>query len=538
MAISNKKQTFLGGAAVLAMATAIVKIIGAIYKLPLQRLLGDSGFSYFNTAYDIYSVLLMISTTGLPVAMSRMISEARTLGRTRQIRQIYSTAKLIFLTIGVVGAGLMLSLCRWLGSALMSQPESWFSILCLSPAVLFICLISADRGYFQGQANMMPTSISQVLEALCKLAVGLAAAFVLKKATGDMIYAAGGAILGVTASTLVSALYLSAKRRRAAEELETEECLDDTVLPRGLTGKTLLLIAIPITLGSAGLQIITTADTAVYMARLKGAAGFAAEIANNKKGIYNFCQTVFNMPCAFITPLTISVIPALTEQLTLRKYRAANTVTESALRVMSLIAMPCSVGLAVLARPIMQLLGGYAPGSDRLQLAAVLMSILGFCVFFNSLVLVLNAVMQANGFVHLPVLNMMVGGIARLIVTFILVGNPRINIVGAAVSTLVCYIIISGLDVFAIKRVLRCPPRLLVNLYKPALASLVMGGAAWLVRGALTGLGLRNLFVVFGAIVAAVLVYAVLVLLLRIITADDCKLLPKGDKIAKLLRIR
>ena len=523
----------------LALATAIVKIIGAIYKLPLQRLLGDSGFSYFNTAYDIYSVLLMISTTGLPVAMSRMISEARTLGRTKQIRQIYSTAKYIFLIIGVVGAGLMFSLCRWLGSAMMSQPESWFSILCLSPAVLFICLISADRGYFQGQSNMMPTSISQVLEALCKLIVGLAAAFILKKVTGgDMIYAAGGAILGVTASTLVSAVYLTVKRRRAAEELETGECLDDTVLSRRVTGKTLLMIAIPITLGAAGLQIITTADTAVYMARLKGAAGFAAEAANTKKGIYNFCQTVFNMPCAFITPLTISVIPALTEQLTLRRRKAANQVTESAIRVMSLIAMPCSVGLAVLAEPIMQLLGGYPAGSERLQLATVLMSILGFCVFFNSLVLVLNAVMQAHGFVFLPVINMVVGGIARVIVTFILVGNPDINIVGAAISTLSCYIIISCLNVFTMRRVLRHPPRLLVNVYKPAIAALLMGGAAWLARAGLVRLGLRNLFVVVGAIAAAGVVYVILVLALRIITMEDCKLLPKGDKIAKILRIR
>lgn len=153
---TNRKQTFLGGAAVLAMSTAIVKVIGAIYKIPLNRLLGTSGFGYFNTAYDIYAVLLMVSTTGLPVAMSRMISEARALGRTRQIRQIYRVSLLVFLVIGLVGAGGMAILCNQL-AALMSQKESWFAILCLSPAVLFICLVSADRGYFQGQSNMVPT---------------------------------------------------------------------------------------------------------------------------------------------------------------------------------------------------------------------------------------------------------------------------------------------------------------------------------------------------------------------------------------------
>ena len=530
---TNQKQTFLGGAAVLAMATAIVKIIGAIYKIPLNRLLGSRGFGYFNTAYDIYSVLLMISTTGLPVAMSRMISEARTLGQTRQIRQIYRTAALVFLIIGAVGAGGMMILCRQL-AGLMGQTRSWFAILCLSPAVLFICLISADRGFFQGQSNMMPTSISQIMEAFCKLIVGLGAAFLLKKLTGSMTYAAGGAILGVTCSTLLSALYLSAKRRRAMGELRREYCEDPTVYSTGDTARALLSIAIPITLGAAGLQLITTADTAVYMARLHHAAGFSNDEADVVKGVYNFAQTIFNMPCAFITPLTISVIPAVTEQLTLRRRRAANTVAESAIRVMSLIAMPCSVGLAVLASPIMQLLGGY---SDLLPLATKLMRILGLCVFFNSFVLVMNAVMQAHGFVYIPVINMIISGIARMIVTFILVGNPKINITGAAISTVVCYGLISLLSVFTMRRVLRRPPKLLVNLYKPAVASAIMGAAAWVVHSLLQKLGLSALLRTAGSILAAGVIYVILVLVMKIITIDDCRLLPKGDKIAKILKI-
>ena len=309
MAKTNQKQTFLGGAAVLAVATAIVKIIGACYKIPLNQLIGDEGFGYFNTAYDIYSVLLMVSTTGLPVAMSRMISEAGTLGRTRQIRRIFQTARLVFLTIGLVGTGGMMLLCRQL-AAMMSQELSWFAILCLSPAVLFICLISAERGFFQGQGNMIPTSVSQVFEAVFKLVVGLGAAYLINKKTGSMAYAAGGAILGVTLGTLFSTIYLALIRRRAMAELMTE-CPDPTVFSRRSTAKKLLAIAIPITLGAAGLQIITTIDAAVYMYQLKGAAGMAAE-ADRLKGIYNFCQTIFNLPCAFITPLTISVIPAIT----------------------------------------------------------------------------------------------------------------------------------------------------------------------------------------------------------------------------------
>ena len=531
---TNKKQTFLGGAAVLALATAIVKIIGAFYKIPLNRLIGDEGFGYFNTAYDIYSVLLMVSTTGLPVAMSRMISEAKTLGQTKQIQRIFQVSLTVFLTLGVVGAAGMALLCRQL-AALMSQEQSWFAILCLSPAVLFICLISAERGFFQGQSNMVPTSISQVMEAVCKLVVGLTLAYILNKATGKMSYAAGGAILGVTMGTVLSTVYLSIKRRRAALELHNE-CLDPTVYSRKSTAKRLISIALPITLGAAGLQLITTVDAAVYMAQLKGPAGFVSDEADKLKGIYNFAQTIFNLPCAFITPLTVSAIPAITEQLTLRRRRRANTVAESATRVMSLVAMPCSIGLAVLSKPIMQLLGGYT--EQRLELASVLMSILAFCVFFNSFVLVMNAILQAHGFVYIPVINMVIGGLAKVLINYILVGNPKINIVGVPVGTVICYMLISMLDLIALRRVLPNPPRLVPNVVKPLLAALVMGVAAFGLDRLCLAVNLPLVIRTAVSILGAGAVYVALVLALKVITREDCSLLPKGDKIAKLLRIR
>ena len=537
---ANKKQTFLGGAAVLALATAIVKVIGACYKIPLAALIGDEGFGYFNTAYDIYSVLLMASTTGLPVAMSRMVSEAKTLGRTKQIEQIFRTALLVFLAIGVVGTVGMALLCRQL-AALMSQKQSWFAILCLSPAVLFICLISAERGFFQGQGNMLPTSVSQVVEAVCKLVVGLVLAYILSKATGLMSYASGGAILGVTTGTLISVILLALWRRRAAKDLHTE-CLDPTVESTKATARKLLSIAIPITIGAAGLQLITMIDTAVYMSQLKNVAlkelgpELASDVGDTYKGIYNFAQTIFNMPCAFITPITVSAIPAITEQLTLRRRRQANTVAESATRVMALIAMPCTIGLVVLSEPVMQLLRGYS--GWKLEIAATLMSILAFCIFFNSFVLVMNAILQAHGFVYIPVINLVVGGITKVIINFILVGNPKIHIVGVPVGTVVCYMLIAMLDLIAIRRVLKDPPRLIPNVIKPALAALVMGVAAFVLNRLCLAVNLPLVIRTAVSILGAAVVYVVLVLVLKVITKEDCALLPKGDKIAKLLRVK
>ena len=176
MAQPTKKQTFLHGAALLALATAIVKIIGALYKIPLKMIIDDKGYGYFTTAYDIYSVLLMISTAGLPVAMSRMISQASSLGNYNQVRKVYKTARSLFLGLGVVSTLLMMGfatpLAKWLG-----QPNAAYAILFLGPCALLMGIISTYRGFFQGQGDMRPTSSSQVLEAAFKLVVGLAAAF-------------------------------------------------------------------------------------------------------------------------------------------------------------------------------------------------------------------------------------------------------------------------------------------------------------------------------------------------------------------------
>ena len=543
----------------LALATVVVKIIGAVYKLPLNQILGKDGFGYFYTAYDIYYILLMVSTTGLPVAMSRMISEAKTLGQTKQIRQTYRAARILFLTIGTVGTLGMALLCRWLASV-MSSEQSWFAILCLAPAVLFVGVLSVERGFFQGQSNMIPTSVSQIIEAAGKLVIGLTLAGVfmmLQKNAGLLTAqpdgsalpagspeaaalsnahakAAGLAILGVTLGTVVAAVYMVLRRRKADAELE--ECTDPTVSSTRATMKKLLAISIPITLGSVGLQIITTVDAAVFMAQLKGPAGLADQ-ADGLKGIYNFAQTVYNMPCAFITPLAISTIPALTEQLTLNQRRRANTIAESGTRVMALIAMPCSVGLAVLSEPIMQLLGRYPDPAD-VAIASTLMRILAACVFFNSFVLLMNAILQAHGFVVLPVINMLVGGVAKVIITYVLVRNPEINIIGVPISTVACYALIALLDLIVIRRELKDPPKLLRIVGKPALAAVAMGGVAFLLNSLSLRLGLPLVLRTGFSILGAGVIYVVLVVLMKIITPDDCSLIPKGEKIAKLLRIR
>ena len=531
MSDSSKKQNFLYGTAMLAMATAIVKIIGAIYKIPLNAIIGKQGFSYYSTAYEIYNVLLMISTAGLPVAMSRMISQASSLGHYNQVRRIFSTARALFLGLGITGSLLMTVFCRQL-AAFQNQPDAWAAIGALGPCVLLICIMSTFRGFFQGQSNMLPTSVSQVIEAVVKLIVGMGAAVVLLHFTKRIPLAAGGAILGVTVSCLVSAMYLYSRFRKHFGDMPASSEVPDSF---GLTAKRLLAIAIPITIGSAGLQILTMMETKIYMGQLLG-LGYTQMEADSMKGIYNMSQTIYNMPCAFITPITISIIPAITANLTLMDFKGAKATEESAIRVMGLIAMPCAFGLACLAGPVTALLGGYS--GDDLALSTALMTIMGFNIMFNAIVLLTNAMMQAHGHAVVPVINMFISGFLRLIVVYILTGNRDIGIIGTPVGAMLCFLCITVLNVVSMRRVLENPPAIIKNLLRPILAAAIMGV---FVYGALLGLkalGIDSRLILCGLpLVIGVVVYGAAALGLKAITRADCLLLPKGEKIAKLLHL-
>ncbi|MBO5952814.1 MAG: polysaccharide biosynthesis protein [Oscillospiraceae bacterium] len=561
MSQPQKKQNFLHGAALLAGATAIVKIIGALYKLPLKMVIGDEGYSYFSSAYDIYTVLLLISTAGLPVAMSRMISQATALGNYNQARRVYNTSRAIFLGLGAVSTLLMLLFCRQLAQS-QQQPDAWFAIMCLAPCAFLMGIISTYRGFFQGQGNMIPTSVSQVIEAIFKLTVGLIAAVLLLQFTGSIPMAAGGAILGVTVSCVISVIYLFTCFRKAYADLpQTQE----EVSSYANTAKRLLAIAIPITIGAAGLQLLTVIETSLYMDRLVAlletnrytaplisvleseilaanpgisAADRFSKIAANLKGIYNMAQTIYNMPNAFITPITISIIPAVTAQLTLCNDQGVKSTEESAARVAGLLSLPCAVGLMVLSEPIMALLGGYA--GEKLVLASQLMSLLGISVFLHAVVLLTNAIMQAHGHANLPVVNMLCSGAVKLLVVFILAGNPAIGILGVPLGTALCNLCIAVLNLICIRKCIPQSPALARNLLRSVLPAALMGAAAWLThRGLITllGSGTSRIILCGGPICVAAAVYVVGVVLFKAITREDCMLLPKGEKIAKLLHL-
>jgi len=542
---SPKKQSYLHGAAILAAGVVIIKILGAVYKIPLYNMIGDDGTTQFGIAYNIYSLLLTISTAGLPVALSRMIAEADTLGRPRQVKRVFNVALVTFMVLGFICSAVMFLFPKQLANLIAGTDSAWPSILALSPAVFFVCLISAYRGYTQGHSNMIPTSISQILEVVCKLIFGLALAYLALRLGKGNSMASAGAIAGVSIGSVIAAVYLFINTRSQLKGPIGADCSDKADESREIFLR-LLKIGIPIALGSCLLNVINLIDTKQVLSRLQSAAGYSAAEAEILYGVYYKVQTLFNLPAAFIVPLTTSVIPAISAYRAKEHYSGMTLISESSMRITTLFALPMGVGLCVLSYPIVNVI---YPGSNAA--GPTLLAILGIAAFFVCLAQMTTAILQAAGYERLSIYIMPIGGLVKIALNWVLIGNPDIGIYGAPIGTLACYVVMCAANIWFIMKKFNKKPNLGRVFVKPLAASVIMGAGAFAVysllykvlsgTALLASSGRREWLLQAVTMVAGVFVgiviYAILVIALRALTVDDVKFLPKGEKIAKLLRL-
>ena len=536
-----RKQNYLHGAAIMAGTTVIVKLVAFLYKLPLgsMQILGDEGFAHFTVAYNIYGFILTLATAGFPVALSRMISVADARGRDAQVERIFHVALGVLTVIGGSFTLLMLLLHRGL-AVMMGDREAALSIAVLAPAVVIVCMTSAYRGYCQGRGNMIPTAFGQVIEEVGKLAIGLSLAWWLASHHKGLDRASAGAIFGVTAGALGALGYMFLYKRRYYPERPFGSA--DAPESRASIVREFLRIGIPIAVGASVLSLINLLDNALCLNRLQSAAGFPPQAAHTLYGVYGKAQTLYNLPSYFITPLTLSVVPAIATALTRRQTDEASEIAESSLRMAALVTMPMGVGLFVLAAPIFRVIywGSNPAGPALLRL-------LGIAAFFVCMNMMCNAILQAAGRERLPIVSILVGGVVKIGVNWVLVGDPRINITGAPIGSIGCFGVICALDYVFLCRTLKRRPRLSRVLGAPALSCAVMGAAAWAVYGLLEkllshpGAPLSRLpmaAAMLGAIAAAVAVYAVMISLTGAVTMEDMALIPHGEKLGKWLHLR
>ncbi|MCL1807903.1 MAG: polysaccharide biosynthesis protein [Oscillospiraceae bacterium] len=539
--MSAKSQNFLRGAFNLSIATAAVKIIGALYKIPILRLLGEEGSSLYYVAYNIYTILFVIATAGLPVAISKMVSESHTAGR-KDAEQIFSVAFKLFLVIGTIGALFILFFADWI-AAMMNAEEAVWAIRAIAPSVFLIVFICPYRGYYQGQGNMTPTAVSQVLEALGKLIFGVGLTVLVMyviipaETVGDEIinqtprntYGSAAAILGVSIGILFSAAYLILSGRSIglgkARKIERRR---KSIL------KEMVSLAIPITIGSVILNLTNLIDAGLTRGLLVSGANFTEEVRDLYHGAYVWAATLYTLPTAFVLTIAVSLLPAIAAFRVRKDRDGVIRTARSAVRVTALIGMPAGIAFIALPQPLLGLL--YGSGSAGVEIAAPLLRVLGIAVIFVCIVTVTNSILQSLGLVFIPVLTMSLGAAVKIIFTYVLVGNPDIHINGAPVGTVACFGLIAVLNIIIVMKATGAGLAMLSELGKPFLAAAGMGTIA---------LGCYYFFAYFlGAKIGVLLAmgagglsYVLLLIVIKGIPKRDIELLPGGKKLARILQI-
>lgn len=512
------KQTqtnkFLSGATVLLISTAIVKIIGFLFTVPLVNILGGDGMGYFYSAYSIYDMLAVIASAGLPVAVSRMVSEALQKGNPDYAEKIHRISLFIFTLIGIVVSAVMFFGAEMFAD-FIKNPNSALSIKALSITALCAFILSSYRGYFQGYSDMIPTAVSQVIEALSKLVIGYTLAYVIMKTTSSYTNGSAGAIVGVSVGSVLAVLFLSAvKLKKYNNKYDLSGMKNDS----GVIIKELFHIAIPISLGALILGVIGLIDTTMIMRQLQNSAGFTEAEANWMYGVFGMTRKLFNLPPALILSFTISIIPSLTAAITRKDTESQKTNITDAIKYTLMIAFPAGIAFLMLSEPIMNIIYHNVP--DEAAAGTPILSVLGIAMIFNSLVLITNAILQSYKKVNFPVLSGAVGGLIKVFVNMILVGNRSINIMGAPIASFICYAVMFIMNAIYLKKQLSFKLNIWKTVFLILTASLVMGGFSLLIY---------NIMIPFAGIVISgiicigvgVCVYAVLIIAFKIITLSE-----------------
>ena len=463
-ALEKKSEGFLSGVFVLSLSAIIVKIIGLVYKIPMLKLLGSEGMGYFNSAYELYALFCVISTAGLPVAMSVLIAGGKAKGGAERV---FRVSLRLFLLLGLVGTAILLGFARPFASFLGST-RALSCILAIAPTVFFICITGAYRGYFQGLGRMGPTAVSQILEALGKLVLGLLFAFTALRAGLPTETVAAFAVLGLTLGVALSALYLFCSKRVFPEESlasQGQNRNDKAIL------RDLLKTAVPVTLSSAVVSLTKVIDMTMILRRLRF-TGLGSEEAFAAYGNYTtLALPLFGLAPALITSVAMPLIPALSRAISDGDPRAQTRSVTDAMRLTALIALPVSLGLALFSTPVLELI--FHGETEAIVYTSPLLALLGLSVTLSCMITVSNAVLQAYSRAGLPILSMAVGSLLKLGLAYFLIGRPEIGIVGAPISTFFCDLTITGINYYCICREMKEPPRIVDVLLRPFLAALL-----------------------------------------------------------------
>lgn len=525
MGQSNK--SFVNAALIFGVAGIIVKILGAFYKVPLGTILGEEGASYVASVYPYYNWLLVISSAGFPAAIAKIIAEHHARGEYLEAERLFGVMKRVMAGIGLITMTILFVFAPLL-TRVSGNPNAVYSMQAIAIALFFVSYMSAYRGYFQGQNNLTPFGLSQIVEQIGRVITGIALALMLMPV--GVAYAAAGATFAATFGAILGTILLFfyyQKHRRVHQLPKVKVGPIKDHLP---LIKRVLYMAIPITIGASVMPLVNMIDTFLIINRLND-IGFGETAKEFYSYHAYYAASLVNFPQILFTAIQVSLLPAVATLAAIGDTKGVASTIKTGMKVALILGLPSGIGLAVLAKPVIMLLWPrldgvvqYAP--PVLQMTSI--GLIALCLFQAT-----TGILQGLGKQHLPARNLMIGAGFKIVTCYVLVGIPSINILGAGISTALAFFIAVSLNVLSLSKHLKTDFKVFDIIVKPTLSALGMGLAVYFIySGLYKSLGIGNSISTLASVGAGVAIYFVLLLGLKSLDHEDLAFLP-GKRLLK-----
>lgn len=534
---SPDSGNFLIQGSILAAAGILVRLIGLLYKVPMTRILGTEGIGYYNTAYEIYNIGLILSSYSLPLAISKLIAARRIRGRYQDARRVYLCGMAFGVAVGTAMTAILLFGSSWITETIFKSPGSALPLAVMAPTVLVFSIMGIIRGYFQGFGNMIPTSVSQIIEQVIHAAVSIVASYFFLRWFADTAspasYGAAGGTLGTLTGALAALIFLSAlmlrHRNRQAELYRQPQSV--SVESWKSVFWALLITLTPIILSQFVYQLSGSVDNSMF-GQIMSAKGLTEKERMSLLGVYGGeYRLLTNVPVAIASSLGTSMIPSIVASKTQRDFPAVQKKIRLTVKFNMLIAIPCAVGMGVLAGPVMQLIFG-----DHSALARDLLTIGAPAVIFFSLSTVTNAVLQGIDLMRKSVTHSAISLALHVVLVYVLLQHCNMGVYGLVIGNVTFALAVCILNWLAIGKALKYRQEVRTTFLLPLLSSVIMGAFALAVYQLTTSITGYYQLGILVSVPLAMILYGVLIILTKSVTEEELPDMPFGMRILRLCR--
>lgn len=547
MGDKRNDTSFLVQGSVLAIASIISRVIGLLYRIPMTNIIGEYGNDYYSCAYEIYSMMLLISSYSLPMAVSKMVSARMANGKKENAYRVFRGALLIAVVTGMAGCLFVFFGAGFL-TELFQTPLSFYALRVLAPTIFIVAILGVIRGFFQGLGTMVPSAVSQILEQIVNAIVSVAAAYILfgygariaavlggeqhfaeaYGAAGGTLGTSTGAMIALIFCVFVFLVYRKNLKKGIARERRLKQEQPETY---GSVMKILIMTIIPILLSTTLYNLVSIVDQGLFK-NLAIAQGNSNDQVSLWWGVYSgYYRVLINVPISISTALATSSVPALAAAFAKRDRNQVRHKISLSMRFIMVIAMPCTVGMIVLAQPIIHLL---FPGAS--DLAGKLIQAGGISIIFYSISTLSNAVLQGIDQMKIPIRNAIIALAANVAAVPVSLYVFDLNIYTMIVGNIVFSLVMCILNGLSVQKHSGFRPDIVKTFVKPAIASVIMGLAVYGIYFITYKVTSMNSICTVISILAGIIAYAVVLLLIRGLTEQELKSFPKGTFIIKIAK--